>query len=654
MKTQFILLSLAISSAVAFADESPLPQLTNLPTVYLNAPDVNLGQKEVYAPGTVTVVSSDASQVMTDVAINLRGRGNSTMTLDKKPMRMKLDKKANFLNLPAKAKNWVFLANHADRSLIRNAMAFEMSNFMGFAFTPSIQFVDVVLNGEYVGNYMATDQVEVNKKRVNIIEQDSASISTGNLTGGYLLEIDGFNGVEPYKFFTKKINMPVTIKNPKDDENTEEQRAEMLDYISSYFDEIEDILYGDDFKDPENGWRSRIDEKSLVDWYITCEYTGNKDAFWSINVYKHRDDPLIYFGPLWDFDKAFGNTTVTAMDQILGEGDNLSCFQWMKRLKEDEKFNSAVAARFKELCDNGIQAYLIDRCNFYSDLLTESAAKNFEKWNILNSYGILDVTDSHPTYPEHINSVKQFINHRTEVLYEHFVGEELPVEHFTDFRKGMPYSIKNLTTGKYLQVVKEWEQYSVKMTDDPSQSLELLFEPADHENGFRIMFSTETVARSGGYRYLTTDDVSGNTNLKTTEDSSDPRTEFAIEKIGEDLRIWNLGFEEKRYVGIPSWDGENNTILLLENNHDLGKSSWAVIALREDSDDTTGVHVTVSDESALTFDGTTVSGADGIRILNTAGVTAAAGDGRVSVTALPAGIYIATAPGAKALKFCKQ
>lgn len=168
------------------------------------------------------------------------------------------------------------------------------------------------------------------------------------------------------------------------------------------------------------------------------------------------------------------------------------------------------------------------------------------------------------------------------------------------------------------------------------------------------MFSTETVARSGGYRYLTTDDVSGNTNLKTTEDSSDPRTEFAIEKIGEDLRIRNLGFEEKRYVGIPSWDGENNTILLLENNHDLGKSSWAVIALREDSDDTTGVHVTVSDESALTFDGTTVSGADGIRILNTAGVTAAAGDGRVSVTALPAGIYIATAPGAKALKFCKQ
>lgn len=192
---------------------------------------------------------------------------------------MKLDKKANFLNLPAKAKNWVLLANHVDKSLIRNAMAFEMGKFMGFAYTPPIQFVDVVLNGEYVGNYMVTDQIEVNKNRVNVVEQDSASISTGNLTGGYLLEIDGFAGQEPYHFFTTKKNMPVTIKNPKDDENTADQREEMKRYISGYFDEIEDILYSADFKDPEKGWRSRIDEKSLVDWYIVCEYTGNNDAF---------------------------------------------------------------------------------------------------------------------------------------------------------------------------------------------------------------------------------------------------------------------------------------------------------------------------------------------------------------------------------------
>lgn len=650
MKTQFILLSLAISSAVAFADESPLPQLTNLPTVYLNAPDVNLGQKEVYAPGTVTVVSSDASQVMTDVAINLRGRGNSTMTLDKKPMRMKLDKKANFLNLPAKAKNWVLLANHADKSLIRNAMAFEMGKFMGFAYTPPIQFVDVVLNGEYQGNYMVTDQIEVNKNRVNIVEQDSASISTGNLSGGYLLEIDGFAGEEPYAFWTAK-RVPVTIKNPKDDENTAEEREAMKQYISNYLQEIEDILFSDYFKDPEKGWRSRIDEKSLVDWYIACEYTGNNDAFWSINIYKHRDDPLIYFGPLWDFDMAFGNTWVTGNDQILGEGTNLSCFPWMERFQKDEGFKNSVAARFKELCENGIQTYLIDQCNFYSALLTESAARNFEKWDVLTAE-INHCNDKYPTYPEHINSVKRFISHRTEVLYEHFTGEEFPVEYFTDFKENMPYSLQNLETGKYLQVVYENYQNAVKITDDKDQATEFIFESTEHENGFRIMFDNGAVARSESYRYLTTDDIASNAGLKTTDDITDPRTVFAFENSGGDLKIRNLGFEDARYLGFPFWT--NEYLYLLDKNEKPEKVLWTATALREDSDDTTGAKAIVSDESALTFDGMNVAGADGIRVLNTAGMTVAAGDGRVSVTALPAGIYIATAPGAKALKFCKQ
>lgn len=653
MKTQFILLSLAISSAVAFADESPLPQLTNLPTVYLNAPDVNLGQKEVYAPGTVTVVSSDASQVMTDVAINLRGRGNSTMTLDKKPMRMKLDKKANFLNLPAKAKNWVLLANHVDKSLIRNAMAFEMGKFMGFAYTPPIQFVDVVLNGEYVGNYMVTDQIEVNKNRVNVVEQDSASISTGNLTGGYLLEIDGFAGQEPYHFFTTKKNMPVTIKNPKDDENTADQREEMKRYISGYFDEIEDILYSADFKDPEKGWRSRIDEKSLVDWYIVCEYTGNNDAFWSINVYKHRDDPLIYFGPIWDFDQAFGNTWATGQDQILGEGTNLSCFPWMARLQEDDGFKKAVGRRYKELYDDGILDYLLDRWAYYSELLTEPAAMNFKKWDVLTKQ-IFTCKDLFPTYPEHLNSVREFIVHRTEVLYRHFTGEEVPVEYSVDFKSDMPYSIKNITTGKYVQAVYENSQYTVRLVDDSTQATEFLFEPAEHENGFRIMFPAGTMARSSGYRYITTENAKGQARLDATDDISDPRTEFAFEKSGKDFKICNLGFDERRYVGIPSWDDSNTFLLLLDNGHNLAKANWSLTALREDAGDTTEAQVIFSDESALTFDGTTVYGADGIRILNTAGVTAAASDGRVSVTALPAGIYIATAPGAKALKFCKQ
>ena len=63
----------------------------------------------------------------------------------KKPYRLKFDEKINFLGNDAKEKNWVLLANYADKTLMRNALAFETArNMFEFGFTPSATFVDVV------------------------------------------------------------------------------------------------------------------------------------------------------------------------------------------------------------------------------------------------------------------------------------------------------------------------------------------------------------------------------------------------------------------------------------------------------------------------------------------------------------------------------
>ena len=91
----------------------------------------------------------------------------------------------------AKEKNWVLLANYADKTLMRNALAFETArNMMNFGFTPSVTFVDVVLNGENLGSYMLTDQVEVKDKRVPVTEQETTTtMSDPEITGGYLIEV---------------------------------------------------------------------------------------------------------------------------------------------------------------------------------------------------------------------------------------------------------------------------------------------------------------------------------------------------------------------------------------------------------------------------------------------------------------------------------
>lgn len=38
---------------------------------------------------------------------------------------------------------------------------------MGLEYTPESRFVDVVINGEYQGNYLLTEKVELGKERIN-------------------------------------------------------------------------------------------------------------------------------------------------------------------------------------------------------------------------------------------------------------------------------------------------------------------------------------------------------------------------------------------------------------------------------------------------------------------------------------------------------
>ncbi|MBR5240701.1 MAG: CotH kinase family protein [Muribaculaceae bacterium] len=243
------------------------PQITNVPTIYINTEGgVPVVSKEDYVTAYVSVRGAEnADDNITDVLAEIKGRGNSTWGMAKKPYRLKFDKKIKFLGNEAKEKNWVLLANYADKTLMRNALAFETArNMFEFGFTPSVTFVDVVLNGENLGNYMLTDQVEVKSKRVPVTEQDeTTTINDPEITGGYLIEVDGFADSEISWFQTTK-GMKVTIKYPKDDEINSDQSY----YISNYTQQMENALFSTSYTNAETGWRKYIDEASMVDWYI--------------------------------------------------------------------------------------------------------------------------------------------------------------------------------------------------------------------------------------------------------------------------------------------------------------------------------------------------------------------------------------------------
>lgn len=386
-------------------------QLTNLPSVYITTVNNQaVADKVIWVPANITVVSADTAQQLNMLA-EIRGRGNSTWNLAKKPYRIKLDSKKHLLNLPAKDKNWVLLANYADKTLMRNAVAYKIGQILGFPFTPSVGFVDLTLNGSFFGNYMVTDQIEVGANRVDIDRQDSIDTTEPNITGGYLLEIDGFANTEPVWFTTGK-GLKITIKSPDDDVINQTQ----IDYIKNYIANFENILFSSNFKDPLTGYRSKVDTTSLINWYIACELTGNPDSFWSTYIYKKRLDDKLYFGPMWDYDIAFNNDNrLGDITQKLMRQYAFSPRTWIERLWLDEWFRRAVWKRWKEITANNLQGTLNTYINDTRALLDESKQLNFNKWNILNTR-VYRENYLFSTYDGGVEYLKTFIGNRINYL----------------------------------------------------------------------------------------------------------------------------------------------------------------------------------------------------------------------------------------------
>ena len=393
------------------------PQITTVPTIYINTENgVGVTSKDDYVNAYVTVRGAAEEDNITEVLTEIKGRGNSTWGMAKKPYRLKFDEKIKFLGNEAKEKNWVLLANYADKTLMRNALAFETArNMFEFGFTPSVKFVDVVLNGEFLGSYMVTDQVEVKKKRVPVTEQDeTTSINDPEITGGYLIEVDGFADSEISWFQTNK-GMKVTIKYPKDDEINSDQSY----YIKNYTQQMENALFSSSFTSEETGWRKYIDEASMVDWYIACELFGNSDAWWSTYMYKERND-VFKFGPLWDFDIAFNN------DNRLGDATQklMRTYAhdpktWIAKWCQDAGFMANVKARWAEVRKDGVKEFMINFIDLTEEYLYESQTKNFQRWNILNTV-VYNELAARGSYEAEVDFLRQYVANRISFLDNQF------------------------------------------------------------------------------------------------------------------------------------------------------------------------------------------------------------------------------------------
>jgi len=410
---------------------------TNLPCIYVNTEGHKaVASKDNYIYATMVYVDESDRQTTYD-SLQIRGRGNSTWNMRKKPYRIKFHDKEKFLGKGyAKAKSWTLLANAADKTMMRNAITSAMGDFLGMKFNPAAKFVDLVINDVYLGTYQISDQVEVRAHRVNIAEQDYPLTDVSDITGGYLLEVDrSFDG---NYFYSSSYRQPVRIHYPDEDEIAATQQTWIRDYVNRF----EAALASADYQDALKGYRPYVDSVSLADWYVATEVSANVDGFYSTYLYKEQGDPHLYWGPLWDYDIAYNNdnrtdrggnnTTRQLMADVAYNGTKV----WVNRMWTDPWFACLIYRRYQQALSDGLVDFLHQKIDSLASLLDESQQLNYRKWGInTRMYHEMVLYSS---YKQYVTDLKQFVVDHTDYLSAVFASK-LPEQPVTPADSTQPF-----------------------------------------------------------------------------------------------------------------------------------------------------------------------------------------------------------------------
>lgn len=381
-----------------FTVKMSIPKVPKLPVIRINTENAYpILDKKNYIPGTVVIEDPDGAYWDTPrlevkiVENGVRGRGNSTWDMPKKPYKIKFDEKISIFGL-GEDKEWVLLANYADKTLLRNVVAMKLSEIVGMEWTPSMLPVEVYLNDEYMGCYTFSEHKKVSKYRVDLDIVGESDNSGDAVTGDYYMEIEQ-NMDETTCFRTSICGIPMMFSDP------EVPTAAQYDYIVGYFYDAESALMGSNFTDPDNGWQKYIDIESFAKAYIVNELTKNIDGNMrkSSFITKEKGKKLEMYH-LWDYDLTLGNCNY--LDDEFGATDgpegwfikDFSCnywthgwnhTNWYTRLTDDPAF----CAKVKEIWDKHHQelSSIPDFIDVKAMIMEDAQKRNFKRWDILNT-----------------------------------------------------------------------------------------------------------------------------------------------------------------------------------------------------------------------------------------------------------------------------
>ena len=334
----------------------------------------DVASKTEYISGTFALSNCADEYVVEEMEMEIRGRGNFSWNTPKKSYRIKLSKKQNLLGQgDGKAKSWTLIANHCDKSLIRNYITLNFARKLeGLTFMSSATSVDLYLNGEYRGVYLLCEQNQVHEKRVNIAENPESLLT------GYFIEMSNYSAENVFHAGGRAYETKNDLSASPDLYNRQQS------YIASIVQTCWDAVRRGDQSEIEQ----LLDIDSVVDAYIVEELFKNKDDGWD-SFYMYYDatvtGEVLHFGPIWDFDLSGGNADEGCAypDGLwAGVSGQMQDNGWFCTLVQYNWFRKLIVERWNELKGE------IDQIP--DDILAEAKrgfnaySRNFEKWKIFS------------------------------------------------------------------------------------------------------------------------------------------------------------------------------------------------------------------------------------------------------------------------------
>lgn len=378
--------------------------------------------------------------------MSIKGRGNSTWVFPKKPYNITFYDDATYdgkdgvkMVKGVKAKKWSLVANHLDASLLRNKIAMDLADNLGIGM--KTRFMDVWLNGTFLGNYLVTPKNDYNTADNGYALENDNYIDADSFMLPGMFEIGTIPGVT---VLGSGYNNRIAIKDVGD---TAKANGLTSKEIEKHF--LKAWAAVEDFSSEE--YQQYYDMDSWAKLYLMYEVAKTYDCY-AGSLLMHRDglsenDKLIA-GPAWDYDIAFGRTLhkffvgISEPMQLNAEGwyvDHIGAdlsnqpISLLQELHKHQSFRDHVVKiyneyewAFKDCATN------VDR---QKALLRDSALMNNERWltnNLCADYVVAPNTmraigtgkyklnyQITTTWDDYVANLKEWCTKRTMWLSDH-------------------------------------------------------------------------------------------------------------------------------------------------------------------------------------------------------------------------------------------